>query len=649
MSMHEFRLKLTLAAPCLSQAAGAMALGVDAAMQRYDGKPAFNGSQIRGNLRHLLAYFVDELGGYGGLTHKDIKHWFGPEEGTEAETQRAALTFDWAWTQDEVRDASGNSAQDMRYRITLDDDGSVKPGHLQVIEAPYPVGAQVSFCGSILARIDPDAPRDAHNNRDAITHLRHWLTKAAQALPAIGAFKGAGFGRVLAAELTGGEALTASAHPAKGKPNKKWAKERIGIVLRPDRPFHLAVDVPHQPQNNRRLYPAQIPGAAIKALMARAWNDNPSTDADLNERFAFNQLVVTNALAAASGRVGRHPTLPLSLALVDQDPPGTKARLVDLALCRTPCLIRGGNDWKAPRFLPDWKERELSDVEQQAHGNKLAPEVSAILSVRTAINRDSKVSDEGRLFALEVTEHKDHRWCADIDLALVEEGRREDVVRNLKELLSKPLYGLGKTAATLHVELQIKGPCTIPNEPAVRDPLILSLRSPARMLPDELDLSAINDDQTLHALYDAYFRQCSDDMLRLSHCFAQQEMVGGEFYRVHHLHARDYRPVWLSRAGSVFVLSIDADADLTSLKALLREWTRAGLPPHGNPSAWDWKENPFLRQNGFGEILLNDPLHAKLAPKADELLDLANDHATDYDTNHGTDPASGSAAKEASA
>jgi hypothetical protein len=629
MSMHELELELTLAAPFLSHAAGAMALGVDAAMQKYDGKHVLNGSQIRGNLRHLLSHFAAELND-PDLTEEHIHYWFGPERGTDADTRRAALTFDWAWTLRQVSGAASGCEQDMRYRITLADDGSVEPGHLQVIEAPYPVGTRATFTGHILARIDASYPSLPEEWPDRIEHLRHWLTKAAQALPAVGALKGVGFGRVLQARLSGGEQYTAQTRSARGGRPGKWAAERIGIVLHPDRPFHLAMDVPHQPSSNRRIYPTQIPGAAIKALMARAWLDDPSTHEDLEQRFDFDQLVVTNALPARGNHVGRHPVLPLSLALVDRTESGCKPELVDLALCKSPCLVRVGSDWAAPRFLPDWKERELADVQQQALGNRAPPEVSALLSVRTAIEPDTNVSDEGRLFALEVTEPKDHQWCADIDLALIEgKDRRRTVANHLKELLAKPLYGLGKTAATVTVEVQAKGPCTAPDEPKVRDPLVIMLRSPARLLPDAPEVAGINGDAELRALYDAYFRHISGEQLTLSHYFAQQEMVGGEYYRRHFLPRPDqYHPVWLTRAGSVFVLGLSANAEEADLNRRLQEWTRAGLPPpHGCTTAWD--RNPFLRENGFGEIVLNDPLHQKLAPKPADLLTLDPEDGTD--------------------
>ncbi|MDY6992312.1 MAG: hypothetical protein SVR94_06860 [Pseudomonadota bacterium] len=69
MQTCTFLVKLHLAAPVLSQLSGGRAYGLDTAALRCQQQlPALPGSLIRGNLRHVWAYFVnhfaDELDGF---------------------------------------------------------------------------------------------------------------------------------------------------------------------------------------------------------------------------------------------------------------------------------------------------------------------------------------------------------------------------------------------------------------------------------------------------------------------------------------------------------------------------------------------------------------------------------------------------------
>jgi hypothetical protein len=608
-----FQLCLTLQAPLLSHAAGTLSLGVDAAMQRYRGRPVLNGSQIRGNLRHLLQHFANELAadGFGDRLDDDhLRVWFGPPDHTEQEHKKAALAFDFFWLPEEASLLVPD--QPLRYRIEIANSGTVAPGSLQVIESPYPVGAEVHFRGEIEARIDHGRFED---DDEALAHCEHWLSKAVAALPAVGALKGVGFGRVLRAELYLGEPSLR----AKSKQPAPLGTDRIGIALYLDRPFSLGIEVAHQPENNRYLHGTQIPGAAIKAVMARAWEGAAES---LNERFDFDRLVITNALPASRYRPERRLPLPLSLALFDVEG-GSVVR--DLALRKRPCLLRENKGVLAPRFLPDWKEAELATVERLAFGRKPL-EIPRLLSVRTAIELGPNVAEEDRLFALECTDVAEHVWCADIDLSQVPEGDRLRVRDNLIELLDEGLDGIGKTNAKARVEI-----CSEPFSKSVPDPsdepadepVVILLRSPARMLPDDLDLAGTNGDEGLAEKYRAYWLEESNGLFEPSHYFAQQEMVGGKYYQLHYRQIKNrYEPAWLTRTGSVFVLCPTDGADPTAVRGKLAEWASSGLRPVGREDGTHWERNPFLRENGLGEVAVNHPIHWELEPPEDEILSL---------------------------
>ena len=45
-------------------------------------------------------------------------------------------------------------------------------------------------------------------------------------------------------------------------------------------------------------------------------------------------------------------------------------------------------------------------------------------------------------------------------------------------------------------------------------------------------------------------------------------------------------------------------------KELLQAWRSLGLPqPDGEPSHQLWQHNPYIRENGYGEIRINDVIH----------------------------------------
>ena len=623
MIQAQFQLTLTLQAPVLSHAAGTVSLGVDAAMQRYRGQPAFNGSQIRGNLRHQLEHFRDELTLAGCpitstdeypdiLTAGQIRDLFGPPGHTDTENLKAALSFDFYWTPTAVRPEPDSGADvPPRYRIEIDDDGVVALGSLQVIESPYPTGTEIDFSGRIrlhLSDAQIDYNFDGDDDEDVLAHCEQWLSKAVDLLPAVGALKGAGFGRILGARLERiGSIRTAlpSSPPADGP-------DRIGILLHLDRPFSIGLDATHQPDDNRYLHGTQIPGSVIKAVIARAFDGAREV---FRPDLWFDDLVVTTALPALREAPERRIPLPLSLVLAR----GSNQRYLvrDLALQPEPCLFKLGNDLVAPAFLPDWKDSDLDLLEQQAFGRKRL-EVPALLSVRTSIRRGPNVADEGRLFVLECADHLEHVWCADIDLAQIREEYRAPARGHLLSLLDAGLDGIGKTHARARVEVRNEPFTPVPLSLAVSPVIPVLLRTPARLLPDDLELPGTNGDGDLRKRYRDYWREVSGGRLRLSHYFAQQEPVGGGYYQARYRPTKPYRPAWLTVSGSLFALEPVPGKDPDEIVADLTDWARFGLPPTGGVTAGDWERTPFLRENGFGEVLIDDALHRRLAPGSSE-------------------------------
>lgn len=617
MNDMSFHLRLSVEAPLLTHAAGTLSLGVDAATQRHRGQPVLNGSQVRGHLRHLLQRYVKLLQAAGRadeLGDSDLELWFGKPKGSDDEEYRGALSFDFYWYPEDT--PTHGPAQPARHRVELGETGAAAQGQLAVIENAYPTGAQIVFHGRIRMRLGADALArfPVLDPAAAVSHCRHWLAKAVQMLPAVGALKAVGYGRVVAAELVECQAVVRAVMPTSDTLIPADAM-RLGLRLTLDRPFHFGATAAHRPNDNRHVHGVRIPGAALKAVLANVWKargGDPQTD------LRIDQLVMTDAVPAPMRRPDRQAPLPLSLAVVADGQGRPQVR--DLAAQADPCLLDLGAGWRAPAFLPDWKRDDLRAAQRAWLGIEPEP-VPALLRVRTAIEPERRIADEARLFAIEYADVNSHVWCADIDLSQVPEHDRPDVRDRLAEALRDGLPGLGKSAAEADARLLGASYKSAPPKASSVGALTVLLATPARLLPDDLNVSGINGDAGLARFYADYWEQASDGKLELGHYFARQEMVGGRFYQLSYGAASgaadDYRPAWLTLTGSVFVLHPAAGCG--QHQALVDDWHACGLPPVTGADGSAFRTEPYLRENGYGEVYIDHPRHAALAPTPQEV------------------------------
>jgi len=103
--------------------------------------------------------------------------------------------------------------------------------------------------------------------------------------------------------------------------------------------------------------------------------------------------------------------------------------------------------------------------------------------------------------------------------------------------------------------------------------------------------------------------------LRLLRFFAQQQLVGGGYLGERFWKGRTaYNPKLLTCPGSVFVLEPTGESAAVA-EAVLAHWRDYGLDqPTGAPGGDDWRTNPYIRQNGYGEVAINLDLHWGLTP-----------------------------------
>lgn len=269
-----------------------------------------------------------------------------------------------------------------------------------------------------------------------------------------------------------------------------------------------------------------------------------------------------------------------------------------------------------PAFPIDWKES--GDELKQLGWAFPARE----LRVRTAIDsqkRTAKKPDEdnagGALFAWEMIHPFDDAkkpvaWRARIDLTEVKDRTKTGQV--LARVLAR-LSFVSKTKARCEVGVvpvddaetaQIEG-----------EKLILVLQTPALLVDPRFQgvegvaLSGALSAVDMLALYQAAWSEISGGSLELSHHFATQSLSGGN-YLYHQFQKKKgsntpYDPFLLTDAGSVFVFDVK---HAENAKQKLEYWLNGGLDLPGwakNRFGDIWKHNPYLPQNGFGEIAVH--------------------------------------------
>ncbi len=559
MLHRKYRLELTLEGPVLSQAVGTLGFGLDAAMQRYDDRPALNGAQIRGNLRHVLRKFQ----------HREfmpyLDDWF-PDEQPGGATRRSRLNFDLFWLPGCLPQHGGE-----RVRIEIGEQGAVKTGSLQVIEDLFPSGSLVTFGGIIRARFGDETEQE---------RFEKWMDKALQWLDAVGSLKGVGYGR-----LAGHRLIPLADAGNDTQLSFPENATRIGLRLTLDRPFCLGRQ--RSKSDNRIVSSDHIPGEVIKAILAERFNIlYPGGDlADMG----FDDLIVNHAHPVLAGASRPPGIMPLNVAVV-----GKKVSVIT--------RLDENRKWKtAPAFQADWKPEHREHAEKALNIKPVQP--NRLLLVRTAIDPATGTAKESALFSLECVEPSGHEWLTEIELSRLGEAQRAKALECLPRLIGNELDPIGKTGAVARVAVEpaFTPPATIADGQTCWQ---ITLRTPARLLPNGFQPGNVNTDQDVRRQYQAYFDRVSGNSLELLDYFTTQRLHGGEYHyqRFQKQHGRSYQPEWHVQAGSVFILKAREGRE-PDARARIRQWARENLPAceTGDAPA-HWQHTPTLPEHGYGEI-----------------------------------------------
>lgn len=560
---RDFELTLALVSPFLFQGLTNTRIGVDVAFLRdEDGYPVIPAAQIRGVVKAALAAL--HKAGFPGI---NLANWFGDESikvgGSQTkhdEPNRGALIFS---------DLTGPKPADglEATRIEIDDDtGAVKRGALQVIELAAPFGRECVFTGKVVFR---------GSDADAVA-AELAIAKALKLIPAIGALKSAGFGRVEPAscrfarkgEFALKPAVAASA-PRKDQP--------LVFDVTFDRPV-LANS--HRVAENMFEGASIIPGAAFKGALAerlRLASLKPESDPGLS--LALAQLRFSHAFPLSDGKIADAP-LPMSV-LIDAN-----HNFFDISGWSTGDVpLQAG---KAADFLVSAKDKDKTRARDQLDLPKFKP----VKLARTHIAMDGErlIANDEKLYSTVMIGAKNQKWRLKIDFGNV---RDADNAKLLRAAIGSAITGIGRTGATASLT-EIAGTAPV----ASGGEMTLVLQTAALMI-DGAAVTAL----TMAERYAAYFALHLDGAL-LKNFYARRSMAGGYAGMRYRPYGSPYYPFILTEPGSVFRLELPDDkARQAAAQAL-----RFGLPPALlDGKTVTWETCPYVPENGYGEVRAGIP------------------------------------------
>ena len=605
-------LTLRVEGPVISQDSAAPVFGLDTVALMDDGKAVLPGSQIKGLLREVFALAIKEEA--PGLCGDWLSQWFSTESGAIDDTN--ATSYEPATGRLFLTDLTAEpERKDLAItRVAVDDErGGVQEGMLQVIEAPWGYGDIAEFAGQVRVLGKVDAA--------TLDRLKDRLDWAFKLIPAVGAFKTAGFGRLLSAELGRWTPLSPRPSEAGEAPGIGDAIDGsrvtvdailetggVDFVLRPTEPF---VVWPVSFGGNFFAGDATIPGQVLKAVAARWLGDRGLLDGQ-EENDALAGLVFRHArpVPENASDAPRPAEIPLSVyhgVNVAEDHTGDA-----LDYPEGPKDFDVYRDLFTMAFQPDWKGVPAGLAQAYGHGEQ----PGRVTRTRTAIDAKGVAVDE-QLFTHAAVDPEGFVWRAPV---LIPPGAEPLLSRKMAWLLASldgTSLGLGKTKVPLIWTPRL---LDFKSSAAPRGAIwrvVLQtpacLHGPARTCSTHEDpMAALRQD------YDAYWKGVLGGDVRLVDFMARQRLAGGYLARRHPVAPTvGFEPYLLTEPGSIFVLATQNGASASKIGRKLEEVAVVGLPLSNRWPAErrDWSKHPFLPEAGWGEVRIygEDPLEPELS------------------------------------
>jgi hypothetical protein len=602
MKLACIEIVIELLGPILTQASIMADPGIDAPFARnHSDKLYIPYSLVKGKLKEAARDLNHANLKNPEIFKQDINSWFGKSEQSSWDPDRGRLHFT-----DFVHQASPEKKRKIAAGIKLDHDRKACiEGALRVIEKPFEAGAAVDFVGTCWFFAKDNTEIDQVMKDLAI--LFRWLTS-------LGSDRTGGFGRFIGARLNPDSSTILDVENAPSPLNPP--SNLMDIVIEFRDPFCIA-----QKRITKNLFESSeiIPGGALKGTLATMicelfGKKNIKVDENLPEPWSvlgryFHSIRFTHAFPSWINQE-RPKFIPLSIVK------GGDSFYEDAAFWDSEKLLTNNGENVAPEFRIDWKDD--SKIKEAFCWPVLPRE----LRVRHEHDAESLRAKDENLFAYESVVPSDLKenssrgiaWRSRIDLSEIPLTEKSQVWGCLSELFKLGFLGIGKTKARTR-------PIILPEtkiDPAIKESCgvnIVVLQTPALIC----DPKRLSEGEPIENLYNEYWDDLSSKTqnassvtpsLKLIRFFARQSLAGGYLGR-RFQGDRPYNSFLLTDAGSVFVLET---IDPKNATFCLEKWRNHGLPLPG----WviklygeSWETNPFIRENGYGEIVVNGKYPAK--------------------------------------
>jgi hypothetical protein len=469
-----------------------------------------------------------------------------------------------------------------------------------VIELAAPLGSSVAFEGEFVLLAQTGV---------VAAHVETLLSRAIKLVPAIGAFKSAGFGEVVEASVKIRQSV-----PVRIASGDKTA-DRIAYRVTFDRP--ILVDAVRETDNlfvGSKVVPGAVFKGALAGLLDLAGCD-PSTG---KWSEAVAALHVSHALPENDS--GDLSCLPVPASLYAWQ--NGKGVLFSDGLLRdnsaddamTGLVVEVGGNFVAPTHPVDWK----SGFFDALHAQGILPQpASPAAQPRThvKIDPDALIAEDEKLFStvaqgvLREDRRSARAWRVAVDFSAVGQEYRAA----LRQLIEGGLFPIGRTGAEARFEAIGEGP----RDAAAQGRIRLAAPPSAIAVSGHDDLHALTlltpalltDPQSEESVEHQYRRLIGDQTGgTLLRSYTGRCLAGGYIARRRRPYGETYYPFVLTEPGSVFLVQ---GADKQKLATI----ARTGFAPVQLSGAerLDWRNCPYLRENGYGEVAFSLVDHAGLA------------------------------------
>ncbi|MEI6758513.1 MAG: hypothetical protein WCK85_11710 [Chlorobium sp.] len=371
-----------------------------------------------------------------------------------------------------------------------------------------------------------------------------------------------------------------------------------------------------------------IPGGVIKGSLARFLNQLCGTvsgtekialgNRNVADRFPrlaryFSALQFSHAFPVYMSQELRPVVIPFS-AVKTSSGEGRDA-YYDVALLEKPSLDIHN---KAPEFQVNWKN--TGDLQEYFGWASC----DIINKTRTSIDSETRRAKDESLYTFQYltpfkagSEKEKVKWIANLRFPELEPLEQEELCAELIEAIHQGWNVLGKRDSRFRftVHDRLAEDILLPQSDVVvdEDIAIVLLQTDALMF-DGNAIAANHQKPDLQSIYNDYWEEITEHSCKLERFFARQKFSGGYLAKRYQLY-RPYYPFILTEAGSVFVLKIN---NKEKAEPILQRLQKQGLPLPASitqrvpKNREHWELCPFVPENGYGEIRINQRWHSRL-------------------------------------